>query len=232
MYSGSLTMEFDGEKIEFNIFDSLRYPIDEPTCFSIDVIDSIAQKFYEVMNEDTLEEAIAQGIGVTNEGKLLKLEEVAAGYDDHIVEVVATLNDYKIFEGKPSSLLNSVSSHKPLPSVVQAPVLERKPLPSHLKYVFLGGNETLPIIVSAALSEVKEDRVKRVVRKYIKAMGWSLADIGGISNTLYVHRILLEEEAKPVRTPTEKTQSANDGDSEKGNHQVTRLWSHLPHLGL
>ena len=31
VYSGSLTMEFDGEKIEFNIFDSLRYPIDEPT---------------------------------------------------------------------------------------------------------------------------------------------------------------------------------------------------------
>ena len=167
----------------------------------MDVIDNIAQKFYEAMNEDTLEEAIAQGIGVTNEGQLLKLEEVAAGYDDQMVEVVATLNDYEIFEGKSSSLLNSVSSHKPLPSVVQAPVLERKPLPSHLKYVFLGKKETLPIIGSTALSEVQEDRVKRVVQKYIKAIGWSLADIRGISNTLCVHRILLEEEAKPVRTP-------------------------------
>ncbi|XP_071923302.1 uncharacterized protein [Coffea arabica] len=44
-----------------------------------------------------------------------------------------------------------------LPSVVQAPVLELKPLPKHLKYVYLGEGETLPVIISAGLSKVQED---------------------------------------------------------------------------
>ncbi|XP_071918751.1 uncharacterized protein [Coffea arabica] len=44
-----------------------------------------------------------------------------------------------------------------LPSVVQAPVLELKPLPKHLKYAYLGEGETLPVIISAGLSKVQED---------------------------------------------------------------------------
>ena len=34
-----------------------------------------------------------------------------------------------------------------LSSVVQAPVLELKPLPKHLKYAYLGKKETLPMII-------------------------------------------------------------------------------------
>ncbi|KAK8556163.1 hypothetical protein V6N12_002576 [Hibiscus sabdariffa] len=33
-----------------------------------------------------------------------------------------------------------------------APVLELKPLPSHLKYVYLGANDTLPVIISSQLN--------------------------------------------------------------------------------
>ncbi|XP_027119201.2 uncharacterized protein [Coffea arabica] len=43
-----------------------------------------------------------------------------------------------------------------LPSVVQAPVLELKPLPEHLKYAYLGDHETLPVIISSALSKTQE----------------------------------------------------------------------------
>ena len=41
---------------------------------------------------------------------------------------------------------------KLLPSVVQAPELEFKPLSKHLKYAFLEDKETLPVIISAHLS--------------------------------------------------------------------------------
>ena len=34
VYSGSLTMEFDGETIGFNISDTMRYPSDVHSCFS------------------------------------------------------------------------------------------------------------------------------------------------------------------------------------------------------
>ncbi|XP_051148712.1 uncharacterized protein LOC127263641 [Andrographis paniculata] len=37
--NGILTMEFDGEKIEFKIFDAIKYPLDPHSVFSLDVID-------------------------------------------------------------------------------------------------------------------------------------------------------------------------------------------------
>ncbi|KAL0361402.1 UNVERIFIED_CONTAM: hypothetical protein Sradi_3824700 [Sesamum radiatum] len=45
VHSGTLTMEFDGEIIRFNIFDSMRYPSDLPTALFVDVFDPFVQKF-------------------------------------------------------------------------------------------------------------------------------------------------------------------------------------------
>ena len=43
VYEGTLTMTVLGETVEFNIFDALRYPIDDYDCFSIFVLDEILQ---------------------------------------------------------------------------------------------------------------------------------------------------------------------------------------------
>ena len=37
------------------------------------------------------------------------------------------------------------------PSIEEPPILELKALPSHLSYAFLGGNNTLPVIISTKL---------------------------------------------------------------------------------
>ena len=47
-------MEFDGDVIGFNIFEAMRYPLDVHTCFSIDVLDTLAQEMLDIMKEDTL----------------------------------------------------------------------------------------------------------------------------------------------------------------------------------
>ena len=86
-----------------------------------------------------------------------------------------------------------------LPLVIQAPILELKPLPSHLKYVYLGDKETLPVIVSSSLTAMEEEKLVRVLKEHKTAIGWTLADIKGISPTTCMHRILLEEGAKPTR---------------------------------
>ncbi|XP_071902589.1 uncharacterized protein [Coffea arabica] len=86
-----------------------------------------------------------------------------------------------------------------LPSVVQAPILELKPLPKHLKYAYLGEGETLPVIISAGLSKIQEDKLLRVLREHKQAIGWTIADIKGISPAVCMHRIRLEKNAKPVR---------------------------------
>ncbi|KAM1502594.1 hypothetical protein ACFXTO_027917 [Malus domestica] len=55
VFKGTLTMKFDGEVIDFNISDAMRYPHDDHSCFSIDVIDSLAQEFLDDLSEDELE---------------------------------------------------------------------------------------------------------------------------------------------------------------------------------
>ncbi|KAL5559707.1 hypothetical protein UlMin_035918 [Ulmus minor] len=41
VHNGTLTMEFDGESISFNIFEAMRYPSDIHSCFTIDVVDTL-----------------------------------------------------------------------------------------------------------------------------------------------------------------------------------------------
>ncbi|KAM2661533.1 hypothetical protein EV2_023830 [Malus domestica] len=116
---------------------------------------------------------------------------------DGIIEMVATLESLPPQSGKLLDLiLSSVSANKMLPSVVQPPTLELKPLPSHLKYVFLGEDERLPVIISCSLTAQEEGKLVRVLKEYKMAIGWTLADIKGISPTTCMHRILLKEGSK------------------------------------
>ena len=79
------------------------------------------------------------------------------------------------------------------PSLIEAPTLDLKPLPDHLKYVYLGESETLPIIVASDLMSEHEEALIKLLQQYRKAIGWTLADIQGISPSFCMHKITLEE---------------------------------------
>ncbi|KAM2650427.1 hypothetical protein EV1_014420 [Malus domestica] len=139
VFNGTLTMEFDVEVINFNLSDSIKYPSEDHSCFSIDVFASLAHDHFEQLNDDALELVIARGMDIQN--------------NEDMMEMVATLESLPLQSGKfldPISI--SVLTNKLLPSVVQPPTLELKPLPSHLKYFFLGDDETLPVIISSTLT--------------------------------------------------------------------------------
>ncbi|XP_025678361.1 uncharacterized protein [Arachis hypogaea] len=76
--------------------------------------------------------------------------------------------------------------------------VDLKQLPSHLKYAFLEDDQKLPVIVAKELTFHQKERFLNVLRRNKKAIGWSLADIVGISPQVCEHRIFLEEGAKPV----------------------------------
>ncbi|XP_038896012.1 uncharacterized protein LOC120084193 [Benincasa hispida] len=73
--------------------------------------------------------------------------------ETHVCEVLALEN---LKESNPLSL--SEQRTKPThPSLEEPPELELKQLPSHLKYAFLGTNNTLPMIISANLTEPNDN---------------------------------------------------------------------------
>jgi len=107
---------------------------------------------------------------------------------DHVVE--STVN----WASNPLSS-NVEPTNLTHPSSELSPSLELKALPAHLKYVYLGEQETFPVIITSHLNDRHEEDLKVILRKYREAIGWTVTDIKGLSPTIVQHRIHLNEDA-------------------------------------
>ena len=83
----------------------------------------------------------------------------------------------------------------------EPPKLELKPLPSNLRYAFLGQDSTFPVIINSFLSDVEEEKLLRILREHKKALGWTISDIKGISPSICTHKILMGDKYKPIVQP-------------------------------
>ncbi|XP_038978648.1 uncharacterized protein LOC120108978 [Phoenix dactylifera] len=90
---------------------------------------------------------------------------------------------------------------QPKPSTIEAPKVELKPLPKGLKHAFLGPGDTFPVIISSDLSASQGKILLTTLNEHKSALGWTMADIKGISPLICSHRIHLEEGANPRRDP-------------------------------
>ena len=70
-------------------------------------------------------------------------------------------------------------------------------LKQHLTYAFLGSQSKFPVIISSSLSQADEEKLIEVLRKHKGALAWLISNIKGISPTIYMHKILMEESYKP-----------------------------------
>ena len=191
--TGLLTMEFDGCQVEFNIYDSMKYLIEKFTCYSVDMMDDMTQDLFNIENDDKLRVVIENDLDKMNKEYVMSTE---------IEEVMRDLNENELngsFKNRP--ILLTIPNEKNLPSVLQETKPELKQLLDHLKYVFLGENKTLPVIISNKLNDEQGKKLIVVLKVHKDAIGWTIADIKGISPTTCMHKILLEEGARPVRQP-------------------------------
>ena len=72
-----------------------------------------------------------------------------------------------------------------------------KELPSHLKYAYLELPKSKPVIISARLSDAEEQKLLKILKNYQESIAWSIDELKGISQSICMHKILLEENAKP-----------------------------------
>jgi len=193
-HEGHLSMEFDGKVITFNLFDAMRYPLDDQSIMTEDFVDVCSMSLLDFVQEDPLLTALTQGMDYDN----LDFEEEI--YNEEIQSILASLAALpsKLHLANVSYMDLPIPSTKLLPSIIEAPSIELKPLPAHLKYAFLGENETLPVIISNNLTSNQELQLLQVLKARKEAIGWTVADIKGISPSICMHRILLEDDAKPL----------------------------------
>jgi hypothetical protein len=101
-----------------------------------------------------------------------------------------------------------VSKEKEETAMLDSPKKELKPLPDSLKYKFLGPADSLPVIIASDLIDAQEEELLEVLREHKEATGWTIEDIKGISPSLVMHKIHLEENCKPSREPQRRLNPA------------------------
>ncbi|PIN01710.1 DNA-directed DNA polymerase [Handroanthus impetiginosus] len=181
---GELTMRVQDQQITFNVFKAMKFPNESDEYFAVSLFDNLAgNKSIVEQPLDPLECALLDQIDEDNEEDL---------------EVVKTLDASKYFKLRRIESLERTAPSKVLkPSIEEPPTLELKPLPSYLCYAYLGESDTLPVIILSLLSDLRVEKLLRVLRNHKGAIGWTIADIKGISPSFCMHKILLEDDQKP-----------------------------------
>ncbi|KAL7593345.1 hypothetical protein Lser_V15G31513 [Lactuca serriola] len=193
--NGTLTMEFDGEVINFNIFEVVRYPSGIHSLNFIDVISSCTNDFFEMSSQDVLTTILSKHFDE------IGIKDLADKYtlEDELIEVIDSLEKAQPMRVEPPRMKLKSCNPKLLPSIVQPLTLELKGLLDHLKYAYLGEEETLLVIISTKLAREEEKELVEILKKYKEAIGWTIADIKGLSLSLCMHKMLMEEDFKPTR---------------------------------
>ena len=177
-------MRVNDQEVTFNVFNALKYPDEgREECSFVRKIDSLVQKQFR-KDQEYFEKELAY---FDNE-KLIVKEELELVEEQHVVPWQA-----RKFE--PLELSNADFKEN-IPSIVKPLKLELKQLPSHLKYVYLGEDETLPVIISSYLTPLQEENLIVTLKKHTKTIGWQMAYIKGISPIICMHKILLEDNSK------------------------------------
>ncbi|GKC44125.1 reverse transcriptase domain-containing protein [Tanacetum coccineum] len=74
--------------------------------------------------------------------------------------------------------------------------VELKDLPPHLEYVFLEGDDKLPVIITKDLSVEEKAALIKVLKSHKRANAWKLSGIKGINSEFCTYKILMEEDYK------------------------------------
>ncbi|GJS72249.1 hypothetical protein Tco_0705090 [Tanacetum coccineum] len=83
-------------------------------------------------------------------------------------------------------------------SIGRTTELKLKDLPAHLEYAFLEKDNKLPVIISKDLKEDEKVKLIEVLKAHKSALAWKISDIKGIDPKFCTHKILMEDDFKPV----------------------------------
>ncbi|XP_042401233.1 uncharacterized protein LOC121991287 [Zingiber officinale] len=202
VHAGTLSMEIGDTVVRFSIFEAMKHPREDHSILSVDISEELdGMEFLSEIDSD-LE---ISDFGTVNEFVALLEDVLDVESDVNSSECVGdclgealplgSLREEEVCVGDCSAAL-------PLGSPIMEQTQEElKPLPQHLKYAYLGENQQLPVIIAQNLEPDQEERLLEILRQHRKAIGWTLADIPGISPSICMHKIHLEEDVRPVRQP-------------------------------
>ena len=186
MQKGVLTFRVGEEADAFNLIKSMQnIDIDKENC---NVIDYVYTYNPDVHND-------CNALIFINE-KEINSQYIEDDYSDcpynsfHSIETVLSLKQNRNDKGE-----NNEKGEIHQETSEEGLVL--KELPSHLKYAYLESPKRKPVIISARLSDTEEQSLLKILKKHKESIAWSIEELKGISPSICMHKILLEETSKP-----------------------------------
>ncbi|KAD2393546.1 hypothetical protein E3N88_40523 [Mikania micrantha] len=187
--SGKLTLRDYDEEVTFDIGRSMRHlQSQDDSLYFIDVVDSC-------MSDPSQDGCVVEVFDTQLLGGE-DVDPVSEGRFDE--EMVALLSHDPSPRDEVFEVMDRKDEPKALPSVEDPPSVELKELPGHLEYAFLDGESRFPVIISSALTSGEKARLLEVLKMPKKAIAWKIMDIKGINPSFCTHKILMEEDFKPV----------------------------------
>ncbi|XP_073271527.1 uncharacterized protein [Primulina huaijiensis] len=187
-----LRLRVGEEEITFDVFNALKHTLHSDSCYRINAFDAFVSNYVQAALRDPLEAT-------------LNTEMREDELDAEKAKIVAYLNANQPWKRPIRMRLEDLGDLRDLlpqkSSLEEPPTLELKPLPPHLKYIYLGENNTLPVIIFAALTDVMEDKLLEVLKAHKSAFAWKVADIKGINPSVCMHKILMEDKYSPLVQP-------------------------------
>ncbi|XP_058784178.1 uncharacterized protein LOC131658947 [Vicia villosa] len=181
-----MKLRVQDDEVCFNLFDAMKQPKDKSDCFRLDVTEEVAiEVASEIHLSNSLERSLVDSFNVLTQEEEKEIEVFVKE-----LEKGGNMNDK---DGKVETL--------DPPIEVKETKMELKLLPTHLKYVFLDKEGKKPVVISSKLTTQEEERLLQILQKNKAAIGWVLADLKVISPAYCMHKIMLEEEFKPVAQP-------------------------------
>nr|GEZ71547.1 DNA-directed DNA polymerase [Tanacetum cinerariifolium] len=217
VFEGELTIRVGKEAITFNLDQTTRYSTNynDMTANRIDIINMACEEysqevlgFFDVIasgNPTPYYDPIVSTTSLTltpfrNSDFLLEEVDAFLAIEDDPTSpkvnqsYVDTEGDILLLE----SFLNDDPSLPPPNQGNYLPEVELKDLHPYLEYAFLEGDDKLPVIIAKYLSIEEKTALITVLKSHKRAIAWKLSDIKGIDPEFCTHKILMEEDFKPV----------------------------------
>ncbi|CAN7022376.1 unnamed protein product [Brassica rapa subsp. trilocularis] len=179
-----------GNILYFDIKEVMKKPTTQSQAFFIEEMEALAEEYLE---ELAIEDSLQHALTVDRETQLIEDEESARyvrmkSEEDNFIELPQEVHHAASVDQQENLQEDDWSELK-------APKVELKHLPLGVRYAYLGQNEIYPVIVSSELSETELSKLLNELKKYRKAIGYSIDYIKWISHSLCMHRIHLEDES-------------------------------------
>jgi len=176
VHAGTLSMEFDDIIMRFNILDATKHPSEDHSVFHVDIIDDVVDglnsDFHALKHSSVSELSKFACIDVLDSDADYDVDDVefelaefdslgVVPYDFNVIQSDCTNHvagsTYASDYYAQVQVVEPISPSPPVPDIHPASnTPELKPLPEHLKYVYLEEEDKLPVIISTSLTVEQE----------------------------------------------------------------------------